>query len=133
MIGQEQLLEAEVRMRQAKERLDLAFGGLGIILSGDFLQLPPVERVGLAQEAVVSSSADRGAPEFDDIGDAGPECKKVAKVDEEVLAEARQGLSLWRAIPNVISLNVNVRAPGVLSRLQTEMRNGAISPAMWNL
>ena len=79
MIGQEQFLEAEVRMRQAKERLDLAFGGLGMILSGDFLQLPPVERVGLAQEAVVSSSADRGAPELEDIGDAAPECKKACE------------------------------------------------------
>ena len=76
MIGQEQLLEAEVRMRQGKQQLYLAFGGLGMILSGDFLQLPPVERVGLAQEAVVSFDADRGAPELEDLDDATQECKK---------------------------------------------------------
>ena len=33
----------------------------------------------------------------------------------------------------MVTLQVNVRAPGVLSRLQSEMRNGKISEEMWNL
>ena len=34
---------------------------------------------------------------------------------------------------NVVSLSVNIRAPGVLSQLQAEMREGKISDAMWDL
>ena len=49
------------------------------------------------------------------------------------LAEARQGFELWRSITRVVCLTVNVRAPGVLSRLQAEMRSGTISDDMWNL
>ena len=33
----------------------------------------------------------------------------------------------------MVCLSVNVRAPGVLSKLQSEMRAGKISDAMWDL
>ena len=42
-------------------------------------------------------------------------------------SEIRQGLELWRSMENVISLQTNIRAPGILSRLQHEMRQGHIS------
>ena len=45
----------------------------------------------------------------------------------------RQGFELWRSIKRIVCLNVNIRAPGLLGRLQAEMRNGAISDEMWDL
>lgn len=47
--------------------------------------------------------------------------------------EARQGFEFWRSITRVVCLTVNVRALGLLSRLQSEMRAGAISDEMWDL
>ena len=52
---------------------------------------------------------------------------------EEALIEGRQGFELWRSIRRVVCLTVNVRAPGVLGRLQAEMRAGHISDPMWDL
>ena len=42
------LLHVDLRSRQAKQREHHAFGGLATCLSGDFLQLPPVEEPSLA-------------------------------------------------------------------------------------
>jgi len=42
-------------------------------------------------------------------------------------------MECWHSVENVVSLTVNVRAPGVLSTFLQEMRNGAISNAMWEL
>ena len=42
MVAPDQLLQADVRIRQAKENPDMRFGGLITVLSGDFLQLPPI-------------------------------------------------------------------------------------------
>ena len=47
--------------------------------------------------------------------------------------ESQQGHHLWRSVKRAVCLEVNVRAPGVLSRLQAEMRSGHISDEMWNL
>ena len=47
------------------------------------------------------------------------------------MAEARQGFELWRSIDSVVSLTVDIRAPGLLTRLQAEMRAGHISDEMW--
>ena len=55
------------------------------------------------------------------------------RIRQEKLVEARQGHDLWRSINRVVSLSVNVRAPGILSRLQGEMRSGKISDEMWEL
>ena len=44
--------------------------------------------------------------------------------------EASQGFLLWHRLTRVISLSVNIRAPGVLGRLQTEMRAGQIGEEM---
>ena len=42
-------------------------------------------------------------------------------------------MRLWHSVTRVVCLEVNVRAPGILSRLQAEMRAGEISDAMWNV
>ena len=47
--------------------------------------------------------------------------------------ESRQGFELWRTIKRVVCLEINVRAFGILSRLQAEMRAGSISHDMWNV
>ena len=40
---------------------------------------------------------------------------------------------LWISLTRVVSSTVNIRAPGVLGRLQTEMRAGQIRDEMWRL
>ena len=158
MLAQGQFLEADVRMRQAKEFEHCTFGALGAVFTGDFLQLPPVDRHGLALEQFgtfdvvqktvpVASNTDshalpvEGEPPVEDGKYTSLNSKYDNLVDakddeilaEELVAEARQGLHLWRGIENVVSLTVNVRAPGVLSKLQAEMRRGHISNEMWEL
>ena len=49
MVAPDQLAQSDVRVRQAKQKFETRFGGLCTVLSGDFLQLPPVDRQGLAQ------------------------------------------------------------------------------------
>ena len=40
---------------------------------------------------------------------------------------------MWRSIKRVVCLDINVRAPDALGRLQEEMRSGKISDEMWDL
>jgi uncharacterized metal-binding protein len=102
---------------------------MGAVLSGDFLQLPPVEHDSLAKEM-----SDTG---FFADGQKGPSEANCPDTDDgpraKAKAEARQGYALWRDIRDVVSLSINIRAPGVLSRLQEEMRSGAISAEMWQM
>ena len=43
MVAPAQLPQADVRIRQAKNNPHLPFGALGMVMSGDFLQLQPVD------------------------------------------------------------------------------------------
>ena len=43
MLNLQFLGKLDRRLRQAKNRMDVAFGGISVILAGDFYQLPPVE------------------------------------------------------------------------------------------
>ena len=150
IVADSQLHQADVRIRQATARFSLRFGGLGAIFTGDFLQLPPVERQGLAQ--AISDVGNYRMDVDDDRADAadtgggeneasiepsgGIDCAAVEDLSDvkgKASAESRQGNALWRSVTNVISLSVNIRAPGLLSRLQHEMREGAISDDMWRL
>ena len=56
------------------------------------------------------------------------ECDDVAET-----GESSQGMLLWHSLNRVVSLHVNVRAPGVLGRLLAEMREGNISDEMWRV
>ena len=149
MISADQLLQANVRMRQAKQEPEKNFGALALNLCGDFLQLPPVDKDGsrksladVMSEASLQTGEDIKAtevePEEDDAlpteeaqRESTQERKRTGKLAK--LAETVQGLQLWRTIRHVVCLQVNVRAPGILSRLQAEMRAGAISDEMWSL
>ena len=73
----------------------------------------------------------KGRCEVDDK-DADHNTTKDSAKDRQFV-EARQGFELWRSITRVVCLAVNVRAPGLLSRLQSEMRAGAISDERWDL
>ena len=61
------------------------------------------------------------------------EATQDSKTKEQASVESRQGFELWRGIENVVTLYINVRAPGALGRLQAEMRSGKLSDEMWQL
>ena len=128
MVSADQLHASEVRIQEAKESTR-PFGGLGMTLSGDFLQLPPVDP-GDTQKSLATA--------LDAIGflDAGPEEPGAKDLDKKrsKLAQSVQGLQLWQRIRHVVCLDVNVRAPGPLSELLAEMRAGkGISDRIWNM
>ena len=107
------------------------WGGLAINVCGDFLQLPPVSKDG-RRKSMAQPLDDTGMPE---PAEEPPLAESFACEGPVVpSAEGRQGLEMWRSFfRRVVCLNVNVRAPGVLSRLQAEMRAGSISDEMWEV
>ena len=127
MISSDQLLQCDVRMRQAKMRPDLPFGGLAMTFCGDFMQLPPVDKDG-SRKSLAMSHDD---PEEDAEGDGDDAAARQQRRSKHV--EGRQGFTLWRTFERVVQLTVNVRAPGILSRLQQEMRSGEVSEFMWGV
>ena len=127
MVPADAFLQCDVRLRQAKMQSGKPFGGLAMTVCGDFLQLPPVDKDGLRPSL---------AKPIDDIGrfvvdDDASDTELQIKKDAH--AEARQGFDLWRSITRVVCLNINIRAPDDLGRLQAEMRAGCISDEMWHL
>ena len=127
MISSGQFLQCDVRLRQAKMQPNVRFGGMALNVCGDFLQLPPVDK-DRTRRSLAEPFEDDSA-----IEDGSDTDKKKRKHKKAKLVEGQQGFDLWRAIRFVVCLNVNVRAPGVLSRLQAEMRAGDISDEMWDL
>ncbi len=57
MLGVDQLDMTDRRLRQAKNEPDLLFGGLGLTVSGDLMQLPPFERPSFAKPYVDAGNA----------------------------------------------------------------------------
>ena len=128
MISADQLLQCDVRMRQARMSFDRPFGSLALNICGDFLQLPPVDTNGsrLSLAMPLSDTGKAVGRDIENCDDRESEAKTAA-------AETRQGRALWSSIQRVVCLTINVRAPDILSRLQGEMRAGCISDAMWEL
>ena len=103
---------------------------------GDFLQLPPVDkdnsRKSLAKPLNESFARAVEGEDCENAAETTQEKHKRLEAKQKAV-EARQGWELWREIHRVVCLDINVRAPGVLSRLQAEMRDGVISDEMWDL
>ena len=118
------LYQVEVRTRSAKQAPDAVFGGLGTILAGDFLQLPPVDRPSLA-----APLDEVGRMQLEDDGE-DIDCNRPKK-DELAEFEHRGGYELWRSFQTVASLTLNMRSSGMLVRILDEMRAGCLSDVSW--
>ena len=119
------LMQAEVRVRSAKQRSHIVMGGLGTVLSGDFLQLPPVDRPSFAvplDEVGKIAAVDEDEMVADDA-------KKA--LDKHAESEHRGGHELWRRFHTVVSLSLNMRSSGMLARILAEMRSGELSDEAW--
>ena len=112
-------------------------GNLGTVLSGDFLQLPPVDRPSLAQ-SIDATGVPVAEPEDVDIleKDAGKrqgtDDVAEAKMKEHVEAELRGGLDLYKhAFQTVTVLTVNMRTHAALAKITQGMRSQCVADAMW--
>jgi hypothetical protein len=136
MVSADQFLQCDVRLRQAKFKPQAKFGGLAMNICGDFLQLPPVDKTGTRKSLAKPVDAVGDIEMEEDLPtEMQNETTSIAKQKrkEQAALEGRQGFELWRSIRRVVNLCVNVRAPGVLGRLQAEMRAGKISDDMWQV
>ena len=130
MCAPERYWQINCRAQQALGS-DAIMGGLKDRLSGDFLQLPPVDSSSFAQcsmpvidapEPVQPSSATAA----EHLADASPNA-------EDKQAERRLGQRLYEMIPNVIVLTNIVRAPNALGVLCTAIRHCRITDTVWAL
>ena len=135
MVPADQFLHCHTRLQQAKTNLD-PYGSLALNVCGDFLQLPPVDPYGskksLAQPIDAVGNLDPTDVADDSVPHPGDRPDKVDP-KRQARSETRQGRELWCQIPYVVNLEINVRAPGVLSRMLAEMRDGKLSDEMWDL
>ena len=118
------LYQVDVRTRSAKQAPHAVFGGLGTFLAGDFLQLPPVDKASLA-----APLDDVGRMQLEDHEEAPDD--NTPKKDEFVDFEHQGGCQLWRSVRTVVSLTLNMRTSGMLTRVLEEMRAGCSSDASW--
>jgi hypothetical protein len=111
------------RSRSAKNNFLAPYGGLATILTGDFLQLPPVRRPSLAtkidDDGMLIGNAEDGDNEVD--------------ADTEVQSEHRGGLNLWQTFSRIVVLTLNMRSSGALAQILREMRDGLLTDATWAL
>ena len=87
------------------------------VLSGDFSQLLPVNKKSLATPI---DDAGLVLDEVDDAASSGNDGAEEKR--KQAAAEVRQGLNLWHSFTKVVSLQINIRAPGVLSQFLYDMR-----------
>ena len=117
-------------------KFDNFFGGKAVNLSGDFLQLPPVDTPSLAQTVDAHGRPakpvdDRGKElKFhEDEGAAKPEEKRGRGQQD---FEHRLGYDLWtNQFLDVTSLDLNMRTQGVLADILRGMRAGRLDDDAW--
>ena len=98
-----------------------AYGGIGTTLSGDFMQMPPVRKAGLAKE-IPLVEGKQPQPDEDQEDMTGTD-----------LVEHKHGFTLWRSFDTAVSLTLNLRATGMLSTILQEIREGRLSDDSWKL
>jgi hypothetical protein len=98
-----------------------AYGGIGTTLAGDFMQLPPVRKAGLAKDIPVVEGQQ---PQCDEDQD------DMTGID---VVEHKHGFALWRSFDTAVSLTLNLRATGMLSTILKEMRDGRLSDDSWTM
>ena len=118
MVPSDTLAQTEFRAQQVKNAPGHVWGGLSIILSGDFMQLPPVAAPSLATTAETSEATPTTVP---------PETP--LQVQRRV--DASHGQALWRNLNSCILLNISHRASGRLDDFLAAMRSGTIGPRQW--
>ena len=97
------------------------YGGIGTTLSGDFMQMPPVRKAGLAKDI---TATDTGVP---------VQTEDIEEMTATDTVEHAQGFALWRRFDTAVILTLNLRATGLLSAILSEIRQGALSDASWHL
>jgi hypothetical protein len=146
MLGVDHFDMSDMRLRQAKNEPDLDFGGLGISLSGDLLQLKPIGKPSFAQRyteptatvaelrrktsgALKQRKRRAGIVAKEEVGEED----EVPEQVYEHRAHAQRGDATYLTFKTVISLDVNLRAPGVLGDLQAAMRRGDVTQDLWDI
>ena len=104
----------EFRARQVKQQ-DTPWGNMTVLLTGDYLQLPPVAAVSLA----------------DPVDDPHSETDCISSSNAIRLLDASQGRRLWQQIGTCVLLEHSHRASGTLQEFLQAMRSGTIAPRLW--
>ena len=150
MLGVDQFDMKDIRLRQAKNEPDLFFGGLGLTMSGDLMQLPPVERPSFAKPYVDAGNAVEAAAQTTSRGvkkrpraasmsmpDAAKDPTAVPNQAPAALSvdqtHHRLGYETYLKFTTVVSLDVNIRAAGPLGDIQDAMRRRAVTPEIYQL
>ena len=124
MLATERLHHIDCRAREATGKISLLMGGLKLRLSGDFMQLPPVNAAGFSSPAL----DDEGCQKLETKGKSDRPGQ-----NDDLKGERKAGLDLYRSIRNVIFLTKVVRAPNALGLISTCVRNLRITDTVWKL
>ena len=120
--------QIQVRTRVATGQTHALFGGLGTLLTGDFLQLPHPTLPSLATPIdELTGAYKQGADDSDADDTKAPDDKE----SKEAFVEHRQGHYLWRSIRVVTMLTKNLRAAGPLAKILAEIRELRVSDESW--
>jgi hypothetical protein len=151
MLGVDQFDMTDIRLRQAKNEPDLPFGGLGLTMSGDLMQLPPVERPSFAKPYVDADSglvgSTQNTPRRSTRNQLGASSLPAPDAEKDAAAARvkssadhsgdqthhRRGYFTYLKFTTVVSLDINIRAAGPLGEIQDAMRRRAVTSEIYEL
>ena len=127
MLSPHHFAQVDLRCREAKRKENALFGGMATSISGDFLQLPPVDSPSLGQPPDETGYEKTWDHEDSCLQHTGNIEKK-----KRMEAEHRHGYELWREhFHSVTTLTHNMRTTGVLVDILQCMRSGHITDKAW--
>ena len=133
MVPPAHLYQSEVRARTATGKLDMKWGGLATELSGDFMQLPPIDVPSLAipweQLQTMIAELEAAMPQKNKRK-VLTEAEALKKKQED--AEHRGGCELFNSIPLAVTLTLNMRTSGLLAQILEEMRAESLTDGSWH-